>query len=180
MVEIKSYPAKNGDAFLVKATQAPFAMLVDGGYADTFEKHIRSDLRSLAEGGYVLDLVVATHVDADHISGLLPFFRLNGQAKAPVIIPVRDVLHNSLRSLVTPTERKRGLRPDDASLLREIRHRGYPPPVSTMNLEQEISARQGSSLAELLCNGDYRWNTNDGTIFVGADGLAELDRKSVV
>src|SRR5688500_5612467 len=128
MIEIKSYPAKNGDAFLVKASASPFAMLVDGGFADTFNRHIRFDLDHLATGGYALDVVVATHVDADHISGLLSFFRLNGPAHAPAIIPVRRVLHNSLRSLVTPTGRQTAMQPDDLALLREIRLRGYPLP----------------------------------------------------
>jgi len=174
MVEIKSYPAKNGDAFLVKSTDSPFAMLVDGGYAETIQKHIRSDLVSLAASGYELDIIVATHIDADHISGLLSFFRLNGQAKAPVITPVREVLHNSLRSLAAPTKDRTALRPDDLPLLREIRLRGYPLPGSGNDLEQEISARQGNSLAQLLREGGYRWNTLDGSLPIGGDGLADL------
>ena len=174
MVEVKVYPAKNGDAFLVKASNNPFAMLIDGGYADTFQQHIGSDLKTLAASGYALDLVVATHVDADHISGLLSFFRLNGQAEAPAIIPVREVLHNSLRSLVAPAKGQPPLQSDDLALLRNIRLRGYPLPDSVVNLEQEISARQCNSLAQLLRKGGYRWNTFDGTQPVGGNGLAEL------
>jgi glyoxylase-like metal-dependent hydrolase (beta-lactamase superfamily II) len=117
MVEIKCYPAKNGDAFLLKAADGPFAMLIDAGYADTFNQHVGSDLRTLAASGYALDLVVATHVDADHISGLLSFFRLNGRAEAPSIIPVREVFHNSLRSLEAPTNGQTALRSDDLALL---------------------------------------------------------------
>jgi hypothetical protein len=174
MVEIKSYPAKNGDAFLLKATARPFAMLVDGGYAETFQLHVKSDLADLAASGFELDLVVATHVDADHISGLLSFFRSNGKADSPAIIPVREVFHNSFRSLVVPMKGLPALRLDDAALLNEIRRRGYPPPASTTNVEEEISARQGRSLAELLRKGDYRWNSHDGTLSVSGDRLADL------
>jgi hypothetical protein len=174
MVEIKSYPARNGDAFLVKATASPFAMLIDGGYAETFHEHARPDLVKLAASGFELDLLVATHVDADHISGLLSLFRLNGHAEVPAIIRVREVLHNSLRSLVAPTKGQTALRPNDLALLREIRRRGYPPPTSMTNLGQEISARQGSSLAQLLRAGGYRWNTCDGTLSVGGNGLSHL------
>jgi hypothetical protein len=60
MVEIKSYPAKSGDAFLVKSTDRPFSMLIDGGYAETFQQHIKPDLVNLAASGYELDVVVAT------------------------------------------------------------------------------------------------------------------------
>jgi len=174
MVELKSYPAINGDAFLVKAPDGPFAMLIDGGYAETFEQRVGPDLRTLAASGYALDLVVATHVDADHISGLLSFFHLNGHAETSVIIPVREVFHNSLCSLVASTMGQTAVRSDDLALLREIRLRGYPPPDSAINLEQEISARQGNSLAQLLHKGGYQWNTFDGTLSIGGDGLIDL------
>lgn len=174
MIEIKSYPANNGDAFLVKASASPFAMLIDGGYADTFDRHIRSDLEILAASGYALDLVVATHVDADHISGLLSFFGLNGPAQTPAIITVREVLHNSLRSLVAPGEGQTALRPDDLALLREIRLRGYPLHDAGNSPEREISARQGNSLAQLLRDGGYQWNNHDGALSIGGDGLVDL------
>jgi hypothetical protein len=174
MVELKSYPAKNGDAFLVKASASPFVMLIDGGYAETFQQYIRSDLVNLEASGYSLDLVVATHIDADHISGLLSFFSMNGTAQAPAIIPVREVLHNSLRSLITPMEGQTAMRPDDLALLREIRLRGYPLPDTADNPEQEISARQGYSLAQFLRDGGYQWNTDAGAVPIGGDGLLDL------
>jgi hypothetical protein len=174
MIEIKSYPAKNGDAFLVKASVTPFAMLVDGGYADTFNGYIKPDLENLVSSGYALDIVVATHIDADHISGLLSFFNLNGPAHAPAIIPVREVLHNSLRSLAAPTEWQTTMRQDDVELLRNIRVGGYPQPDAANDQDQEISARQGSSLAQLLREGRYQWNTSAGTIPIGGNGLVDL------
>lgn len=174
MIEIKSYPAKNGDAFLVKASATPFSMLIDGGYAETFHRHIKPDLENLAAIGYMLDVVVATHVDADHISGLLSFFHLNGPAQAPVIIPIREVLHNSLRSLIAPTQCQAAIRHDDLALLHDIRLRGYPQPEAANNQEHEISARQGISLAQFLRNGGYQWNTHVGTIPIGGDGLVDL------
>lgn len=66
------------------------------------------------------------------------------------------------------------LRPDDLALLREIRLRGYPLSGSGNDSEQEISARQGNSLAQLLREGGYRWNTLDGSLPIGGDGLADL------
>jgi hypothetical protein len=149
-------------------------MLVDGGYAETFQRHIRSDLENLAASGYALDLIVATHVDADHISGLLSFFLMNGPAKTPAIIPVREVFHNSLRSLAAATASQTAMRLDDLALLRDIRLRGYPLPSAANNLEQEISARQGSSLAQLLRDGGYQWNTHAGVVSIGEGGLADL------
>ncbi len=174
MIEIKSYPAKNGDAFLVKASATPFSMLIDGGYAETFHRHIKPDLKSLSTSGHSLDVVVATHIDADHISGLLSFFRLNGPAQEPAIIHVGEVLHNSLRSLMPPTEEQAAMRRDDLALVHDIRLRGYPQPDTTSSQEHDISARQGSSLAQLLRDGGYQWNTHSGTIPIGGGGLVNL------
>jgi len=174
MIEIKSYPAKNGDGFLVKASASRFAMLIDGGYAETFHRHIRCDLENLAANNYALDVVVATHIDVDHISGLLTFFSLNGTAEAPAIITVGKVLHNGLRSLLTRTGGNTAVRPDDLALLREIRLRGYPQPDGLNSSPQEIGARQGNSLAQLLRDGGYDWNTHAGAIPVGEGGLVNL------
>jgi hypothetical protein len=161
MVQIKIYPARNGDAFLIKAEGGHRgAVLIDGGYAPTFEQYILPDLVELAAAGYALDLVVATHVDADHVSGLLPLFKANGSAQSPKIIPIRRVLHNSLRSLNQQTAKPAAIDPGDDALLGEIHRRGYPAPGPHDG--QEISARQGSTLAALLKLGAYMWNEGDG------------------
>ena len=105
MSHLKMYPARNGDAFLIREnTTKPTAILIDGGYASTFQACIFPDLTHLAQLGYSLGLVVATHIDADHVAGLLAFFKLNGNSQAPKIIQVGDVWHNSLRSLALTTE----------------------------------------------------------------------------
>lgn len=163
MPSLKMYPAGNGDAFLIRdhATN-PRAILIDGGYASTFQEHIFPDLTRLAQHGYSLNLVVATHIDADHISGLLAFFKLNGKAEDPKIIQVEDVWHNSLRSLAIRNVAE-STTPDDGDLLNEICRRGYPMPTDPVSETVEISARHGSSLAALLLGGLYRWNTGDGT-----------------
>lgn len=163
MPYLKMYPAKNGDAFLIRENATkPTAILIDGGYASTFSC-ISPDLAHLAQLGYSLDLVVATHIDADHLSGLLAFFKLNGHSQATKIIQVEDVWHNSLRSLAFTTVAEGNTTPDDEDLLVEIRRRGYPMPAEPVEEPVELSSRQGSSLSALLLGGGYRWNTGDGT-----------------
>ena len=64
MLCLKMYPAKNGDAFLIREeVTEPTAILIDGGYASTFHDYISPDLKHLAKLDYSLDLVVATHID---------------------------------------------------------------------------------------------------------------------
>lgn len=161
---LKMYPAKNGDAFLItENTTKPTAIFIDGGYAATFKEYISPDLTRLAQLGYSLDLVVATHIDADHVAGLLEFFKLNGNSQSPKIIQVKDVWHNSLRSLGFTVAADDNLLSDDNDLLVEICRQGYPMPVGLNTEPTEISARQGSSLAALLLGGGYQWNTGNGT-----------------
>ncbi len=146
------------------------SILIDAGYAATFHDYILPDLKHLAQNNYSLDLIVSTHIDADHISGLLSFFKENRQSKFPQLIPVKEVWHNSLRSLSFPAATESDINQDDRDLLVEICQRGYPLPQKTTEaLPEEISARQGSSLASLLLEGGYRWNTGDGTRSISLD-----------
>lgn len=163
MPYLKMYPARNGDAFLIRENAIrPTAILIDGGYASTFQTYIYPDLTHLAQLGYSLDLVVATHIDADHVAGLLAFFKVNGNSQAPNIIKVENIWHNSLRSLRSTSVADSNTSPDDEDLLVEIRRRGYPMPIESAAESVEISARQGSSLAALLLGGGYCWNIGDG------------------
>jgi len=173
------YPARDGDAFLIRdnATK-PTAILIDGGYASTFQGDISPDLAHLAQLGYSLDLVVATHIDADHISGLLAFFKLNGNSQSPKIIPIKDIWHNSLRSLRFSTVPDDDTSSDEKELLEEIRRRGYPMPADPMAEPVEISARQGSSLAALLLGGSYRWNNGNGTRSINSNNNSLFDSGS--
>ncbi len=156
MFALKMYPAKNGDAFLVDAGGT--YLLIDAGFATTYQDFIAPDLAQLAQKGTRLDLVVCTHIDADHIGGLLEFFSQNG-TPAKRGIEVDAVWHNSLRSLPAPTAGPDSIY--DGVVLEAIRRRGFPrPPTSSPN---PISARQGSSLAKLLRQQSYAWNSGNGS-----------------
>lgn len=156
MFRLKMYAAKNGDSFLVNADGT--YILIDAGFASTYQDFIATDLALLAKAGGRLDLVVCTHIDADHIGGLLEFFSLNGTPDKRGI-EVAAVWHNSLRSLPPPAAQPDGLH--DRMVLEAIRRRGFQG-VATSS-PNPISARQGSSLAKLLRQYGYTWNSGDGT-----------------
>lgn len=159
MLDVKMYPAKNGDAFLVKASGTH--ILVDAGYGSTFDEHIAPDLKHLSGKGHRLDLLICTHIDRDHVAGLLEFISANGPSSARSVIDVSRVWHNSLRSLSSSA----GL-PDsahDRQVLEAIRKRGFPRPRFGGPSAKTIGAKQGSSLARLLRDHNYRWNEGDGT-----------------
>lgn len=70
---MKIYPLKaaHGDALVVEAVREgrPFRIVIDGGPEDTAE-----NICDYYLGLEHIDLLVLTHYDADHISGLLNFF----------------------------------------------------------------------------------------------------------
>lgn len=162
MFRLKMYPAKNGDSFLVDADGT--YILIDAGFASTYQDFIATDLAQLARAGGRLDLVVCTHIDTDHIGGLLEFFSLNGTPDKRGI-EVGAVWHNSLRSLPPSAALPDGLH--DRMVLEAIRRRGFQG-VATSS-PTPISARQGSSLAKLLRQYGYTWNSGDGTRCISKD-----------
>lgn len=167
MVKIRMYPAKNGDAFLVLATSPTnTAILIDGGYGETFHTYIRGDLQALAANGNKLDLVIASHIDADHVVGLIEFFKFNGNSSTPSLIAVDSVWHNSVRSISEGSFTNVGS--EDLSILKAAASRGYPA-SSRSETVREISAGQGSTLGAALLAGNYHWNDGEGKTSVSSD-----------
>jgi beta-lactamase superfamily II metal-dependent hydrolase len=161
------YPAKNGDAFL--ADTGGTYLLIDAGFASTYQDFIAADLEQLAKSGGRLDLVVCTHIDGDHIGGLLEFFSRNSTS-AKRGIEVDAVWHNSLRSLPAPTAEPDGFH--DRMVLEAIRRRGFQKaPASALS---PISARQGSSLAKLLREHGYTWNSGNGSTCISEGDTLSL------
>jgi hypothetical protein len=160
MLRIKMYPARNGDSFLIDA--AGEFILIDAGFASTFQDFVKADLAALASAGGRLALAVCTHIDADHIGGLLEFFSSNGPSPRR-IIEVDRVWHNSLRSLPTPAVGEEGV--EGQLVLEALRRRGVGAPAAP----GPIGARQGSSLAKMLREDGYLWNEGDGTTCVSQD-----------
>lgn len=153
------YPANNGDAFLISASGSN--VLIDGGYAKTFDDHISKDLLDLSHRGERLDLVIASHIDADHISGLIRLLSLNGASSSPRFASIGEIWHNSLRSLTSKSYAE--MRPSDRDILNAIRQRGHRHTATELGtVAVEVSARQGSTLASLIHKSGYKWNLGDG------------------
>lgn len=73
-MKIKVYQATDGDCLLVESTgsgsaENQSAMLVDGGRKGSYRKFTAPDLE-----GRALELVVVSHIDNDHISGVVELF----------------------------------------------------------------------------------------------------------
>ena len=72
MFRLTVLPAEDGDCLLLTyGDAAPFRhILVDGGRGSTYAL-LKPRLKAIADAGEELELLVLTHVDADHIEGVL-------------------------------------------------------------------------------------------------------------
>jgi beta-lactamase superfamily II metal-dependent hydrolase len=84
MLKLHAIQAEYGDCFILEygLPSSPKYILVDGGPETIYDKHLRDELLKIRDTGGKLDLVILSHVDADHITGLLDFAAELRQQKA--------------------------------------------------------------------------------------------------
>jgi beta-lactamase superfamily II metal-dependent hydrolase len=76
-IRIELLPARLGDCLLVECLRDgrdPWRLLVDGGPTDTWPL-LQDRLARLAADGQVVDVAVVTHIDSDHVGGMVPLLR---------------------------------------------------------------------------------------------------------
>lgn len=71
MISVELLPAAHGDAIWIEYGTEPevHRILIDGGPAHTYESGLRRRIAALGGEECKLDLMVVTHIDADHIDG---------------------------------------------------------------------------------------------------------------
>jgi len=155
MIKIKSYKAGKGDAFLLSfGENKEHNIMIDMGISATYSQ-IKPDLELLASNGKKIDLLVVTHMHADHIGGAIKFLKDNGNDKN--IIEVDEVWHNSYRHLNFDKKNKS----EDIEDRTITVLRNYIERQESMVIEDKIeksSVRQGSSFSKNLK--DYNWNSS--------------------
>jgi hypothetical protein len=100
MLKLRVVQAEFGDCLILEygTVASPRYILIDGGPDDTYGRHLKGELENIGNQGGKLDMVVLSHVDNDHVIGLLDLFaelrdqRANG---APATIAVGALWHNS-------------------------------------------------------------------------------------
>jgi beta-lactamase superfamily II metal-dependent hydrolase len=73
MLKLKIIQALNGDCLVLEhaSQDGQFYMLVDGGPGTVYKKYLKKELLSIRDTGGKVNLAVLSHIDDDHVNGLL-------------------------------------------------------------------------------------------------------------
>ena len=135
-------PALNGDCILVEYQPSHY-ILIDGGYVDTYQNYLLPALKEIEARGGKLDVVVVTHIDGDHISGIIRLME-------EMPIAIGEIWYNGYRhiqSVAVTTEEKETFA--HRSICKE----------SQAEVARPVSAKQGCTLSALIANNGVSWNT---------------------
>lgn len=101
MIRIELVPAAFGDCLLIEyGNDAQMRrILIDAGLAKTYEESLLPRLKEIEGGKPVpLELLVVTHIDRDHICGILPLLR-----EDPRMVKPKDIWFNGRHHLEPDT-----------------------------------------------------------------------------
>ena len=161
MLGLRVFQAEQGDCLILRfgAVRSPRYLLVDGGPGGTYEAHLRPYLQRLGAKGRGLERVVLSHVDDDHVNGLLDLLaelRLQRTQGDPPLVEVKGVWHNSFQfsrgdlplrgSPAAPTVRSRAASPEPALI----------PAASARSIAQGDSLRIAADALGIPVNQDFQ------------------------
>jgi hypothetical protein len=107
MLKLHVVQAQFGDSLLLEfgTPQARRFILIDGGPPLTFKQALHQSMKTLMPAPRVLDAVVLSHVDNDHIIGLLDLvaeLRREQVDGEPATFTIRELWHNSFSRAIDP------------------------------------------------------------------------------
>jgi len=143
------FPALNGDSALLKIDN--YTMLIDGGYVNTYREFIKPELIKMNSQNITLNHLIVTHIDKDHISGIIKLIEENNNSP---FIQIDNIWHNSFRHIkqFNPNIKFEGKSVEKLQIDHNLQE------VKTEKTK-DVSAVQGSTLASILLESNYNWNT---------------------
>jgi beta-lactamase superfamily II metal-dependent hydrolase len=108
MIKLHVVQAEYGDSLILESGVGKnlTTILIDGGPYQTFEKHLKPTLQKLPIEGQ-LDLVVLSHIDNDHIIGLLDLLeeiKTQREEGTKELVKISKLWHNSFNDLLQTDE----------------------------------------------------------------------------
>ena len=143
MLSIKLVPAEYGDCIIVSiGKECQYNILIDGGLSKTYQKHIKSEIWHIKEKEQKIDLIICTHMDNDHIGGLIQVLKQTNRDL------IRNVWYNGFLQIIDSQfySQKENIYTDkDNEILDEIISQGI-----VSDEEHEIGINEGMSLGVLI------------------------------
>lgn len=104
MLALDILKAKHGDCLLLRYGEAPGkVIIIDGGPAGIYRSNLLPRLLDLANGQKLsVPLVVVSHIDDDHIHGIIDFFKQLAANKYRDQLRPAGLWHNALAELLPP------------------------------------------------------------------------------
>ena len=154
-IKLKIFPAFYGDCFLISIQEEEkvINILIDGGLSKTYEDYLKPILTEIAKKGEELTLLICTHVDSDHIRGLISFLVDNNKDR---YINIKEIWFNGFEQIINSNiNSDNNIVESDDILIDEIIKKGYKDEfIETTN----ISVKEGISLSSLIECGKYNHN----------------------
>src|SRR5512147_1302070 len=105
MLTLRVVQARYGDCLILEngSGKRRKNILIDGGPNQVYQPYLRKELQRIKEEGGQIDLLVLTHIDNDHVLGLLELMtelknqRVNGEEE---VIRIRQIWHNSFKKIL--------------------------------------------------------------------------------
>ena len=143
MLSIKLFPAEYGDCIMLSiGKENQYNILIDGGLSKTYQKYIKSQIQHIKEKRQKIGLLVCTHMDNDHICGLIQVLKeMNSDF-------IDNVWYNGFLQIVNSrfySQKENSFTDRDNKILDEIISQGV-----VSDAEQEIGINEGMSLGVLI------------------------------
>ncbi|QLY81224.1 MBL fold metallo-hydrolase [Clostridium intestinale] len=179
-IKIDIYPAKSGDAFLIKFSNGK-NVVIDMGFKETYELYMKNDFIEINDIGEKINLMIISHIDEDHIEGAIQFLKENLYSNNTKIIDVDEIWHNSYKHLQIKRDEDLIENDKELDILDEIKNSNSIEKKDKINENKEVSALQGSTLASYLYAYHYNWNKSfsSGPICIEREFDCNLDNISI-
>lgn len=99
------FPALQGDCFFISFNdEKKTHILIDGGFEETYHQFLKIRLIEIAEKGEEIALLVVTHIDADHIEGIIELFKENKTSLKSALYSNAYQIKNFIKNFSTAQE----------------------------------------------------------------------------
>ncbi|MEN8907747.1 MAG: hypothetical protein ABF289_17495 [Clostridiales bacterium] len=174
-IRIEMFPAIDGDCLLVNyGNKLDLHILIDGGRKETYNSFLKKRLKEINSKGEIINLLIVTHIDSDHIEGIIELLKDNESSDTSTIIKINEIWHNGLCHIPIHKKTPNKISQMEEDILEEIIAANSKNSSDKKNDDSEISYKQGNTLFDLICMGEYKWNKSFGKKAINFDLQKEV------